>query len=64
VNGQLISSWTDNRISRGGVGFFAEEGESALLKWVNVSERDSFLGRIASHFSLITFPTSAMARMP
>jgi len=61
VNGQLISSWMDNRISRGGVGFFSEEGESAVLKWVSVSERDSFLARVASHFSLITFPTAALA---
>ena len=29
VNGQLISSWMDGRISRGGVGFFSEDGESA-----------------------------------
>lgn len=58
VNGQLISSWMDNRISRGGVGFFSEEGESSELKWVSVSERDSFLARIASHFSLITLPTA------
>jgi hypothetical protein len=58
VNGQLISSWVDSRISRGGVGFFADDGEAALLKWVSVSERDSFLARIASHFSLITFPAA------
>lgn len=61
VNGQLISSWMDSRISRGGVGFFSESGESSLLKWVSVSERDSFLARIASHFSLITIPTAALA---
>jgi hypothetical protein len=60
VNGQLISSWMDSRISRGGVGFFSEDGESSMLKWVSVSERDSFLARIASHFSLITFPTAAV----
>ena len=58
VNGQLISSWMDNRISRGGIGFFSEDGESSVLKWVSVSERDSFLARIASHFSLITVPTA------
>jgi hypothetical protein len=57
VNGQLISSWMDTRISRGGVGFFSEDGESSVVKWVSLSERDSFLARIASHFSLITFPT-------
>jgi hypothetical protein len=61
VNGQLISSWMDSRISRGGVGFFSEDGESSVLKWVSVSERDSFLARVASHFSLITFPTAAIA---
>jgi hypothetical protein len=58
VNGQLISSWMDTRISRGGVGFFSEDGESSVVKWVSVSERDSFLARIASHFSLITLPTA------
>ena len=58
VDGQLVSSWMDNRISRGGVGFFTERGESSVLKWVSVSERDSFLARVASHFSLITFPTA------
>jgi hypothetical protein len=60
VNGQLVSSWTDNRLSRGGVGFFSEDGESALVKWVSLSERDSFLGRIVSHFSLISFPTGGI----
>ncbi|HEV8042133.1 MAG TPA: hypothetical protein VGP62_24860 [Bryobacteraceae bacterium] len=60
VNGQLVSSWMDNRLTRGGVGFFSEDGESALLKWVSVSERDSFLGRIVSHFSLISFPTAVL----
>jgi hypothetical protein len=60
VNGQLISSWMDSRISRGGVGFFSEDGESSMLKWVSVSERDSFLARIASHFSLLTLPTAAL----
>jgi len=60
VNGQLVSSWTDARLSRGGVGFFSEDGEAALLKWVSVSERDSFVGRIVSHFSLLTVPTTAL----
>jgi hypothetical protein len=60
VNGQLVSSWMDSRITRGGVGFFSEDGESSVLKWVSVSERDSFLARMASHFSLITVPTGAI----
>jgi len=57
INGQLVSSWTDNRISRGGVGLFADLGESSAFKWLSVSERDSFWGRLASHFSIIVFPS-------
>jgi len=64
VNGQLVSSWTDNRLSRGGVGFFSEDGESAVVKWVSLSERDSFLARLVSHFSLISFPTAALTVLP
>jgi len=34
------------------------------VKWVSVSERDSFLARLVSHFSLISFPTAALAPLP
>jgi hypothetical protein len=63
VNGQLVSSWTDARLTRGGVGFFSDDGEAALLKWVSVSERDSFVGRIVSHFSLLTVPPALAPSM-
>ncbi|MDP8979635.1 MAG: hypothetical protein M3O35_03475 [Acidobacteriota bacterium] len=56
VNGQLVSSWTDTRLARGGIGFFSDDGESAVVKWVTLSERDSLLGRIVSHFSLFMLP--------
>jgi hypothetical protein len=58
VNGQLISSWTDNRLGIGGVGFFSESGEQAAIRWVSVSERDSMLGRFLSYFSILTFPAA------
>lgn len=57
INGQLVSSWSDSRISRGGVGLFADAGESSGFKWLSVSERDSFWGRLASHFSILVFPS-------
>ena len=63
VNNQLVSSWTDSRLNRGGVGFFAEDGEAAELKWASLSERDSLLGRIASHFTLISFPQAEFAKL-
>jgi hypothetical protein len=57
INGQLVSSWSDGRISRGGVGLFSDPGESSAYKWLSVSERDSFWGRVVSHFSIIAFPS-------
>ena len=55
VNGQLVSSWTDARLTTGGIGFFAESGESSAIRWVSVTERDSMLGRFLSYFSILTF---------
>jgi hypothetical protein len=57
LNGQVISSWTDKRLVRGGVGFFADEEDPEQVAWVSVSERDSFLGRMLAHFSLFRLPT-------
>lgn len=56
VNGQVVSAWSDQRLHRGGVGFFTEAGAMSPIQWVNVYERDSFLGRMLAHFSLIRIP--------
>ncbi len=56
VNGQVVSSWRDQRLPRGGVGFFADDDDAQKVAWVSLSERDSFLGRLLAHFSLIVMP--------
>ena len=56
LNGQVISSWTDKRLARGGIGFFSDDDDQQRIAWVNVSERDSFLGRMLAHFSLFVVP--------
>jgi hypothetical protein len=56
LNGQVISSWSDKRLHRGGVGFFEDADDPQHVAWVSVSERDSLLGRVLAHFSLIVFP--------
>jgi hypothetical protein len=56
LNGQVISSWSDKRLHRGGVGFFSDEDDPQKVDWVSLSERDSFLGRVLAHFSLIVMP--------
>jgi len=56
LNGQVISSWTDSRLKRGGVGFFSDNDDEQRISWVNVSERDSFMGRMLAHFGLFMMP--------
>lgn len=56
LNGRVISSWTDQRLSHGGVGFFCDDDDSQQVSWVSVSERDSFLGRMLAHFSFFVWP--------
>jgi len=64
LNNQVISSWSDRRLHRGGVGFFADEEDQAEVKWVSLSEHDSFLGRMLAHFSLILAPESFYPPLP
>jgi len=56
LNGQVISSWSDAVLKRGGVGFFEDQNDPQKVAWVSVSERDSFMGRMLAHFSLFVIP--------
>jgi hypothetical protein len=56
LNGQVISSWSDKRLHRGGVAFFKDQEDPQEVSWINLSERDSVLGRMLAHFSLIVMP--------
>lgn len=62
LNGQAISSWTDARLTHGGVGFFAGDDDQQRIAWVNLSERDSFMGRMLAHFSLFVMPGATAPR--
>ena len=56
LNGQVISSWNDRRLTRGGVGFFSDSDDQQKVSWVSLSERDSIMGRMLAHFGLVLFP--------
>jgi len=58
LNGQIISTWMDERLKRGGIGFFADNDDEQRVSWVNLSERDSFMGRMLAHFSLFVIPAA------
>jgi hypothetical protein len=49
VNDQIVDTWSDPRYRKGGVGFFAEKGEMASIRWVRVSDHEGgFLDRLLS----------------
>ena len=50
VDDQLIDTWTDTKLSKGGVGFFADPGERAAVRWVAVNQQESGGLRGLFHF--------------
>jgi hypothetical protein len=59
VNGMMVDTWSDPRLTAGGVGFFAEAGEVATLRYVTISDKDTIVGRVLSYlgFLLPMLPT-------
>jgi hypothetical protein len=55
VNGQVVDTWRDRRIRNGGVGFFGDKGEMASVRWVSLSEPDTFFTRLLA-MGLIVAP--------
>lgn len=48
IDGRVVDEWTDGRLKAGGVGFFAEDGESAGIQWASFRERKGVLSRLIS----------------
>lgn len=63
VNGQVVDIWSDARHSSGGVGFFSDPGEEALVSWVRVNNAEGFFSRFFS-FSILMGPADLMSGAP
>jgi hypothetical protein len=48
IEGQLVDSWSDDRLKSGGVGFFTEGSEKARLYWMKITKNSDFLGKLCS----------------
>ena len=46
IEGEEVDTWSDETLPSGGVGFFAEAGESARIYWMKVTRNDDWLGRV------------------
>lgn len=51
AQGQVLDFWSDNRLPRGGVGFFCGRGERARVRWVEVSHQYDALGRLCAYLA-------------
>ncbi len=63
INGQIVDIWSDPRHKAGGVGFFSDPGEEALISWVRVNNAEGFFSRFFS-FSLLLGPADLMSGPP
>jgi hypothetical protein len=48
VQDQVVDTWSDDRLKKGGIGFFNSKGEQSLLRWVTVSHQYDTLGRLCA----------------
>jgi hypothetical protein len=53
LDGHIMDTWSDATLPRGGVGFFADAGESAYVRWIEVAQNDDALGRIYSYLASV-----------
>ena len=53
VNGSMVDTWSDSRLPSGGVGFFADQGEVATLRYVTITDKDTLVGRALSYLGFL-----------
>jgi hypothetical protein len=51
INGQMMDSWREPRLKRGGVGFFTNRGEQSRIGWVQITHQYDLLGRIFAYLA-------------
>jgi len=48
VQGVVVDTWSDDRLSRGGIGFFSSKGEQSLFRWVTVTHQYDTVGKLCA----------------
>ena len=57
IQGQVVDSWSDDRLKHGGIGFFSSKGERSLLRWITVSHHYDALGRLCAYLAPFSLPS-------
>jgi hypothetical protein len=58
VQGQMVDSWSEPRLRKGGVGFFTARGEASRLRWVQVTHQYDMLGRLCAYLAPYNIPST------
>jgi hypothetical protein len=58
IQGAVVDNWTEPRLKRGGVGFFASRGEESRLRWLQVTHQYDMLGRLCAYLAPYNIPTT------
>jgi hypothetical protein len=58
IQGQMIDSWTEPRLPRGGIGFFTSRGEESRIRWVALTHQYDMLGRLCAYLAPYEIPTT------
>jgi hypothetical protein len=64
VQGQVVDSWTEPRLRKGGVGFFTARGEASRLRWVQVTHQYDMLGRLCAYLAPYNIPSTSGGWQP
>ena len=51
VQGQMVDTWTEPRLDRGGVGFFTARGEESRVRWVQITHQYDMIGRLCAYLA-------------
>jgi hypothetical protein len=58
IQGQVIDSWSEPRLRRGGIGFFSARGEQSRVRWVQVTHQYDMLGRLCAYLAPYKIPNN------
>lgn len=51
IQGQMVDTWTEPRLPKGGIGFFTARGEESRVRWVALTHQYDMLGRLCAYLA-------------
>ena len=55
---KVVDSWSEPRLRKGGVGFFAPHGEESRIRWVQLTHQYDMLGRLCAYLAPYNISTT------